>query len=95
MIIEEPEARLHPKWQVEYAKILVQLVKKGVKVLVTSHSPDFIEAISKFSEEIKEKTKFYLSELTEEGNAVITDKTGDKESIFSPLSKPFKELIFD
>jgi predicted ATPase len=45
LIIDEPEVHLHPKWQIEYAKILVELAKNGIKILLTSHSPFFIEAI--------------------------------------------------
>ena len=97
LIIDEPEVHLHPDWQVEYAKVLVSLVKRGVRVLVTSHSPYLIEALSKYSKEagLTEKTRFYLAEKTENGNAVIKDKTKDKDEIFEKLSKPFERLIFE
>ena len=46
LIIDEPEAHLHPQWIVEYARILVLLVKEiGVRVLVASHNPDMVAAI--------------------------------------------------
>jgi predicted ATPase len=57
LVIDEPEVHLHPKWQIEYAKLIVELVKRGVKVLITSHSPFFIEAI----ESLYKKTDFYLA----------------------------------
>ncbi len=57
LIIDEPEVHLHPKWQIEYAKLIVELVKRGVKVLITSHSPFFIEAI----ENLYKETNFYLA----------------------------------
>ena len=96
LIIDEPEVHLHPDWQVEYAKLLVQLVKQGVKVLITSHSPYLIEALNKFSKEEKlgEDVKFYLSESNKDGKAIIIDKTKDKEEIFDKLSKPFERLVF-
>jgi len=96
LIIDEPEVHLHPDWQVEYAKILVKLVENGVKVLVTSHSPYLIEAIDKHSRKskIKKDVKFYLSELKNNGNALIVDKTNDKNEIFDKLSKPFERLVF-
>ena len=96
LVIDEPEVHLHPDWQVEYAKILVKLVENGVKVLVTSHSPYFIEAINKYSKnsKIEKDIKFYLSELKNTGKALIVDKTNDKDEIFDKLSKPFERLIF-
>ena len=45
LIVDEPEVHLHPKWQVEYAKILVNLVKEGkTSVLVFSQSPFIVSA---------------------------------------------------
>jgi len=96
LIIDEPEVHLHPDWQVEYAKILIKLVENGVKVLVTSHSPYLIEAIDKYSKKskIEKNVRFYLSELKNNGNAMIVDKTNDKDEIFDRLSKPFERLVF-
>jgi hypothetical protein len=49
LVIDEPEVHLHPKWQIEYAKLIVELAKRNIKILMTSHSPFFIEAIEKYS----------------------------------------------
>ena len=38
LIIDEPEAHLHPSAQVEFAIILARLVKSGVRVILTTHS---------------------------------------------------------
>lgn len=38
LIIEEPEAHLHPAAQAELAIVLALLVKQGVRVIVTTHS---------------------------------------------------------
>ena len=62
LIIDEPEVHLHPKWQVEYAKILVELVKRDVKVLVTSHSPYMIEALYLLAKKEDVKSNFYFAE---------------------------------
>ena len=46
LIIDEPEAHLHPQWIVEYARLLLLLsVKFKVRLLLTSHSPDMVNAI--------------------------------------------------
>ena len=38
IFIEEPEAHLHPKNQVELIKIFVKLIKQNVKLVMASHS---------------------------------------------------------
>lgn len=48
LIIEEPEAHLHPRNQRVLAKFLVRLVRKGVKVIVTTHSEFLVEQLSNF-----------------------------------------------
>jgi predicted ATPase len=62
LIIDEPEAHLHPQWIVEYARILVLLFKElGVRVLIASHNPDMVAAIQSIGakEGIKERITFY------------------------------------
>jgi predicted ATPase len=94
LILDEPEVHLHPKWQLEMAKVIVELVKSGVKIVVNSHSPYMIDALKRYSEveEIEDKTNFYLAEdgminKVEDSNALTLEK------IFEKLSEPFD--VFD
>jgi hypothetical protein len=48
LILEEPEAHLHPRLQRLLAQVLVRLVRKGVKVWVTTHSENFCQQINNF-----------------------------------------------
>lgn len=62
LLIDEPETHLHPQWVVEYAKLLVLLNKKlNVKLLLASHSPDFVGAVEHFSKiyNLKDNTNYY------------------------------------
>jgi len=61
IVIEEPEAHLHPENQRLVAFFIIKLVQEGVRVIVTTHSDFFIEQlnnsirISKVPEEKKAK----------------------------------------
>ena len=62
LLIDEPEAHLHPKWIFEFAHLWVLLNKElGVKVMVASHNPDMVAAIQKVSqvEGLIDNTHFY------------------------------------
>ncbi len=57
LIIDEPEAHLHPAMQVEFARQLAALVHAGIRVVVATHSEWVLETLanlvraSKLSEE--------------------------------------------
>lgn len=71
LIIDEPEAHLHPKWIVEYARMLVLVQKQlGVKIVLSSHNPDMIAAIDSISrkEGIADRTNFYFAKACKENN---------------------------
>ena len=48
LIIEEPEAHLHPAAQQKFAAALALLVRNGFRVLITTHSHYMVEQISDF-----------------------------------------------
>lgn len=85
LILDEPEIHLHPKWQLEYAKIIAILVKNHIPILVTSHSPYMIEALKRYGDmyDIQSKMSFQLA-----SNNIIKDKD-ELSEIFSILSEPF------
>lgn len=45
-VIEEPEAHLHPENQIKMAELIIQMVKKGAKVLITTHSDYILNALN-------------------------------------------------
>ena len=45
ILIEEPEAGLHPEAQVNLAKMLVEAISQGNQLLVTTHSQALLEAL--------------------------------------------------
>jgi predicted ATPase len=48
LIIEEPEAHLHPQNQLILAKFLVRMIRKGIYVIITTHSEFLLEKLSNF-----------------------------------------------
>lgn len=69
LLIDEPEAHLHPQWIVEFARVLVTIHKKlGVNIMIASHNPDMVSAISSISkkEGVDDKTNFYLAEKNDD-----------------------------
>ncbi len=46
LIIEEPEAHLHPAMQVKLIEQLANLVNQGIKVLITTHSEWLLEGLA-------------------------------------------------
>ena len=46
LIIEEPEAHLHPGNQILLAKILVKLIRSDLNLIVITHSPFILETLS-------------------------------------------------
>jgi len=89
IILDEPEVHLHPKWQLEMAKIIVELVKNGVKVLVNSHSPYMIEALERYAEKAEVPADFYLAE---DGYIAKVEDNNSKTlaKIFHKLSAPYE-----
>lgn len=64
LIIDEPEAHLHPKWIVEYAKILVMLQKyMKLKIVLSTHNPDMLAAIDAVArkQDVLDSTNFYFA----------------------------------
>lgn len=92
LFIDEPEINLHPKWQVNFAEMLVLLVKDlNVHVYINSHSPQFIEALEVFSQkyDLIDDTKFYLSENSPQGFKFKEIKHDELELLYNDLGDPY------
>ncbi len=46
LIIEEPEAHLHPDVQRIFARVIARLVRKGLKVIITTHSDILLQQLN-------------------------------------------------
>ncbi|WP_165157779.1 AAA family ATPase [Parabacteroides sp. ZJ-118] len=94
LIWDEPENHLHPEWQIRLAELLVDLSLTGVPVLISSHSPYFIQAIRFYSQKRNNAyVDYYLTEEVSEGLVRIEDVTKDLNRIFTKLSKPMSQIV--
>lgn len=96
LVVDEPENHLHPKFQIQYAHLIALMVQHGFSVIVTSHSPTFIQALKTYSRkyDIQNKTSFYLAEQVEKENySVFTDVSEDISQISKNLIEPMDQLF--
>ena len=90
LIIEEPEAHLHPAAQAKIALILARLVRVGVRVIITTHSDWLLEQIGNL---IREGEVMKLGKNKTEPMTWLT-----KEEVgawWFRTDKPVKEIPFD
>lgn len=98
LIIDEPENHLHPRWQIEYARLMTELVKNNVSVLLTSHSPYMLQALKVFSEKnkIENRTNYYLAEKSKDSDlSEISNVTDDLNRLFKKLAEPLQDLVWE
>jgi len=95
LIWDEPENHLHPEWQIEFAKVLVQMYKSGKPILITTHSPYFLQAIRYFSakEQAESFVSYYLAEPTEDGFVEMQDVSNDLNKVFKKLAAPLTGIM--
>lgn len=98
LIIDEPEAHLHPRWIAEYARILVLLNKKmGVKVFIATQSPQFIQAIRAIAN--KENTldgmRFYVAEPSKNNEGKYTYRSLGQEvyDIYKSFNQIYDKIV--
>ena len=93
LILDEPEIHLHPQWQLVYAEIIVLLQKHfDLSIIITTHSPYFLDAIELYSgkHEIADKVHYYLTDGKEE--AVLEEVSDHLDAIYEKLAAPLDEL---
>ena len=76
LFIDEPEAHLHPGWQVVMIHALFELARGGVHVVMATHSSDILERLSALVKKNPGSEKMIaLNHFSSDG----VNKGGDKE----------------
>ncbi len=94
LILDEPEIHLHPEWQLAYAKLIVLLQKEfDLTMIITTHSPYFLDAIDVFSAEyeLSDRVNYYLAE-NEGAVSYLRNVTNHIDAIYEKLSEPMQKL---
>ncbi|MCL8209666.1 AAA family ATPase [Spiroplasma attinicola] len=98
LILDEPEAFLHPEWQYLFIKWLLDVAAtiKNFKLVISTHSPYIIDIIESFSTRQFKQLKFSYNFLTKDDkqdSIIINEKRPEK--INSVLNGPFRKLEND
>lgn len=93
IILDEPEIHLHPDWQLKYAELIVLVSKSfNLKLIITSHSPYFIEAIELYAKkhDYHDDLKFYRTiQNRQTMNYSIEDVTENLPLLYHDLANAF------
>ena len=94
LFIDEPEAHLHPAWDVEMVRLLFALAREGVYVVLATHSVNILKWIQVHAKNNPDDKKLIaLNHFSGDGV-----RSGDKEftdtlsEIMVELTHPFHEL---
>lgn len=94
VVLDEPEIHLHPQWQIAYAELIVLLQKHfELSVIVTTHSPYFVDAVNLFSckYNINHKVNYYLSSNEDDG-VRMENVTENIDMIYKKMASPIQIL---
>lgn len=97
LILDEPEAHLHPSWQNLFAEMIAILVKElKVTVLLTTHSSNFMLALDAFMRkyELYDVSHFYQTKKTKSGFVDYECVDNNMDVIYQDFLKYFSEMKY-
>lgn len=92
VIIENPEAHLHPKGQSQLAKLICLCANLGTQVIIETHSDhifDGIRVATKELESFSNKVQIHWFELDENKNTEVTSPVIDDNGMINEWPKGF------
>ena len=96
LFIDEPEAHLHPAWQVAMAAALFALAEKGVNVVIATHSAEILKWLEvKVKKSPKAEEQIALNHF-KDGTVIGNGKGFSErlEDIQEDLADPFYRLLY-
>ncbi len=94
LFIDEPEAHLHPGWQVVMAESLFELAKGGVNVVIATHSADILKWLEvHVKKNPDDESMIAMNKFPAEKSEIDDQDFSDKmAAIKQELTKPFADL---
>ena len=93
IFIDEPEAHLHPAWQVIMAETLFELSRQGVHVVIATHSVDILKWLEVHVKKSPDgKERIALNQFPPNGDGPDEDFETQIAKIKQELTKPFSDL---
>jgi len=92
ILLENPEAHLHPKGQTKIAELIAKIANLGVQVIVETHSDYILDGLRLAVKDGKinhEDTKLYYLELDEEDNTEVKSPQIDSKGLLDEWPKNF------
>ncbi len=97
LIWDEPENHLHPEWQLSFAEALVLLSKAGYPLVVSTHSPYFLQSIRYYAAQYHQErfVEYYMSDQDGENSnlQVFRRVTHDLNDVFITLAEPLNRVM--
>lgn len=96
IFIDEPEAHLHPAWQVVMAEALFELSRQGANVVIATHSADILKWLEVHAKKNPEdKDLIALNRFPVNSSEVDEDFETKMANIKQELTKPFSDLYLE
>ena len=96
LFIDEPEAHLHPAWQVIMAETLFELSRQGVNVVIATHSADILKWLEVHVKKNPDDERLVaLNQFPVNGREIDEDFETRMAKIKQELTKPFSDLYLE
>ena len=96
IFIDEPEAHLHPAWQVVMAEALFELSRQGANVVLATHSVDILKWLEvHVKKNPEDKELIALNRFSANSSEVDEDFENKMANIKQELTQPFSDLYLE
>ena len=90
LIIDEPEAHMHPEMQVEFTRFLASVVRSGVRIIMTTHSEWVLEELANMvqASELSESERVAIN-----GSDIALSENEVGAWLFRPKKRPKGSVV--